>query len=312
VSATRRQPSRETPVWVHVLLLVATFLTMSVVGASVNFTYLTDFLQQPLPAGTGRADIWRGGLWYSAGAIAILGSHELGHYVACRYYGIRASLPFFLPGPPGLSLLGTFGAVIRVREPIRTKRQLFDIGIAGPIAGFVVAVPALVLGILWSHVIPEPAPLPGTVNLGEPLLFSTLASLVHGSIPEHSTLNMHPLVLAAWLGLLATALNLLPIGQLDGGHITYAVIGRPAAFVSVLALGVGLALGFLYSSSWFFWVGLLLLLLVLSGFRHPPTVDEHQPLDRTRLILAGVAAAILVLCFTPTPISPTELVGAAR
>jgi membrane-associated protease RseP (regulator of RpoE activity) len=229
----------------------------------------------------------------------------MGHYLACRYYDVDASLPFFLPAP--LPLTGTLGAFIRIREPIPSKRMLFDIGIAGPLAGFAVAVPALFLGLSMSHVVHVPADFTG-LELGEPLLFQLAARLLWGTPPDGYSLNLHPMAFAAWFGLLATALNLFPFGQLDGGHISYAVLGRRSTLVTLATVGVALLLTY-FSTSWLVWTGLMITMLVISGPRHPRTIDEHIPLDRTRIILAFVALAILVVCFTPAPIEPMELIG---
>ena len=244
-----------------------------------------------------------GGLWYSATILAILGSHELGHYFACRYYDVDASLPFFIPVP--LLLTGTMGAFIRIREPIHSKRMLFDIGIAGPIAGFLVAVPALLLGLSMSHVVKIPPDVP-LLELGEPLLFKAFSAMYWGSQPTGYSINLHPMAFAAWFGLLATALNLFPIGQLDGGHISYAVLGRWSTFVTIAMIGVAITLTY-FSSSWLVWTALMVGMLVMFGARHPRTIDEHVPLDRARMILALLALIMFVLCFTPAPIEPAEL-----
>ena len=246
------------------------------------------------------------GLWYSVPILLILGSHEFGHYFACRFYGVDASLPYFLPMP--VLLTGTLGAVIRIRQPLPGKRALFDIGIAGPIAGFVVAIPVLMLGMYLSNVIPIPADFKGTVfEFGEPLLFKAAAWLRFGSVTDGYTVNMHPMVFAAWFGLLATALNLFPIGQLDGGHISYAVLGRRSTFVTlgmVLCL-VGLTF---WSRSWVVWTVLTVAMLVAFGPRHPRVWDEDVPLDRTRLWLAVFAIVMFILCFTPAPLELRDLV----
>jgi membrane-associated protease RseP (regulator of RpoE activity) len=234
---------------------------------------------------------------YSATILAILGCHELGHYVACRYYDVDASLPFFLPVP--ITLTGTLGAFIRIREPIPYKRWLFDIGIAGPIAGFVVAVPALVVGIALSTV----APMQGQSGLflGEPLLLKAVAWMVFGSLPDTQTLVLHPVAFAAWFGLLATALNLFPVGQLDGGHISYAVLGRRSTYVTIAMIFVAIFLSY-QSASWIVWTVVVTGMLFAFGVRHPPVIDEDVPLDTTRKVLAIVAAIIFALCFTPAPI----------
>ncbi len=238
-----------------------------------------------------------GGWAYSATILAILGCHELGHYLACRYYDVDASLPFFLPVP--ITLTGTLGAFIRIREPIPYKRWLFDIGIAGPIAGFLVAVPALFIGISLSHVVPlQPD---AGLFLGEPLLLKAASWVFWGSLPDTQTLVLHPVGFAAWFGLLATSLNLFPVGQLDGGHISYAVLGKRSTYVTIAMIGVAIVLSY-RSASWIVWTVMITGMLFAFGVRHPPVIDEDVPLDRRRKILAVVAAIIFALCFTPAPI----------
>jgi membrane-associated protease RseP (regulator of RpoE activity) len=221
----------------------------------------------------------------------------MGHYVACRYYDVDASLPYFLPIP--FTLTGTLGAFIRIREPIPYKRWLFDIGIAGPIAGFLVAVPALFIGIAMSRVVPIHGQ--AGIELGEPLLLKAASWVFWGSMPETQTLVLHPIAFAAWFGLLATALNLFPVGQLDGGHISYAVLGRRSTQVTVAMIGVAILLSY-RSASWIVWTVVIIAMLFAFGVRHPPVIDEDVPLDNARKILAIVAAIIFVLCFTPAPI----------
>jgi membrane-associated protease RseP (regulator of RpoE activity) len=216
---------------------------------------------------------------------------------------VDASLPFFIPVP--FLLTGTMGAFIRIREPVPSKRMLFDIGIAGPIAGFLVAVPALVFGVTMSHVVRIPTGQP-LLELGEPLLFKLVSTLVWGTPPEGFTLNLHPVAFAAWFGLLATSLNLFPVGQLDGGHISYAVLGRYSTYVTLGTIGAALFLTW-FSTSWLVWTLLMIAMTAVFGVRHPRTMDDHVPLDRTRRLLALFALAMFVLCFTPAPIEPMEL-----
>src|SRR2546430_5662663 len=199
------------------------------------------------------------------------------------------------------------GAFIRIREPIPEKRMLFDIGIAGPIAGFVVAVPALFVGIAMSHVAKLPDSFTG-YELGEPLLFKLASWLLWGSTPDGYSLNLHPIAFAAWFGLLATALNLFPIGQLDGGHISYAVLGPRSTYVTFATVAgtIGLAS---FASSWIVWTTLTIVMLIVFGPRHPRVPDEHMPLDGTRRLLALFALAMFVLCFTPAPIRPMDLIA---
>ena len=289
-------------VWLHGLLFLLTIVTTTLVGADQYAGFLADF-KQPGPLPMTVSSLLLRGFWYSGTILGILGCHELGHYFACRYYGVDASLPYFLPVP--ISITGTLGAFIRIREPIPQKRMLFDIGIAGPIAGFLVAVPALFFGVAMSHVVKMPENFVG-LELGEPLLFKAASWLLWGSTPDGYSLNLHPMAFAAWFGLLATALNLFPIGQLDGGHISYAVLGPRSTVVTFVMLGVALVLTF-FSASWIVWTGLLMVMLLMVGPRHPPVFDEEEPLDRARLVLALCAVVIFVLCFTPAPIQPMEL-----
>jgi len=270
------RPKFQDRVWLNVVLLLLTIATTTLVG----------------------------GFWYSATALTILGAHELGHYFACRYYDIDATLPFFLPVP--ISIFGTLGAFIRIREPIPQKRMLFDIGIAGPIAGFLVAIPALFIGVAMSQVVKVPDDFVG-LELGEPLLFKLASWLFWGTTPKGYSLYIHPMGFAAWFGMLATALNLFPIGQLDGGHISYAVLGSRSTYVTFLMLGVALVLTY-FSSTWIVWTGLMMVMLYMFGPRHPRVFDEEVPLDRTRLLLALFAVVMFALCFTPAPITFHDLI----
>ena len=290
-------------VWVHVLLFLATLLMTTWVGAYHYAGWQDDFKGVPFqldwPA-------FARGLWYSGTILAILGAHEFGHYFACAYHRVNATLPFFLPLPPPF-LTGTLGAFIRIRQPIRTKRMLFDIGIAGPLAGFAVAIPALFIGIAMSHVVALPKAADNMLSLGEPLAFKAAAWVIWGTVKDGYSLNMHPVAFAAWFGLLATALNLFPIGQLDGGHISYAVLGRHSTRVTLTTIGVAVVLTF-FSLSWLVWTVLMIAMLFAFGPNHPRTMDEHIPIDRTRLVLAFVALAVFVLSFTPSPIEPMDLI----
>ena len=269
-------PSRrkfQNRLWLHAALLLATIGSTWIMGT-----------------------IFFGNGWaYAVTVIAILGAHELGHYFACRYYDVDASLPFFLPSP---FFFGTLGAVIRIREPIPTKRMLFDIGIAGPIAGFLVMVPALFIGMALSRVIP----LSGNgIWFGEPLLVKAAAYLMWGPLPANQTVEMSSVAVAAWFGMLATALNLFPIGQLDGGHISYAVLGRRSTYVTIFMVIVAAGLCLL-STNWILWTTLMIIMLIFVGPRHPRTYDEDVPLDPRRRLLAAFAAFMFAVCFTPVPI----------
>jgi membrane-associated protease RseP (regulator of RpoE activity) len=258
--------------WKHILLFLLTLTTTTLVG----------------------------GVWYSGTILAILGAHEMGHYLACRYYRVDATLPYFIPLflPFGGPQTGTLGAVIRIREAFPNRKVLFDVGIAGPIAGFVVLVPALFIGMQLSEIAEV---MPSGVFLGRPLLYQFARWVTFGTIPETHLVIVHPMVFAAWFGMLATALNLLPFGQLDGGHITYAVLGRISAPISLATVALAVVMTF-FSMSWILMTVLMLAMLVLFGPRHPPVVNDYEPIGPGRRALAVCALAILIICFTPVPL----------
>jgi membrane-associated protease RseP (regulator of RpoE activity) len=290
----------------HIILFVATFVTTTLVGASHYAAFISEFNRfEPALSWS----LLFGGLWYSCGVLGILGAHEMGHYVACRYYKLNASLPYFLPFilPVNAFQTGTLGAVIRIRSPFPTRTVLFDVGVAGPIAGFVVLVPVLFFGLSQSQMLPLPTTGAG-VYLGEPLLFQWATALVHGPMREGFGLNAHPMVFASWFGMLATALNLLPFGQLDGGHITYATLGRFSTPISILTVGGAVVMTFI-SSSWLVLTVMMVVMLVVLGPRHPRVLYEYEPLSPGRRLLAVAALLILALCSTPVPIEPYQLIS---
>jgi membrane-associated protease RseP (regulator of RpoE activity) len=292
-------PARDR-VWLHLLLLAITLLTTTFMGGFHHFAFTQGFNSAAvvLP-NLADPEFYLSGLFYSLTILTILGCHEMGHYLACRYYRVDATMPFFIPAPPPV-LTGTFGAVIRIRARIPSKIALFDIGIAGPIAGFVVAVPALFLGLMLSRIERVPEDFQG-YSLGEPLLFRAAAWLIYGDVTDGLSINLHPMGLAAWFGLIVTALNLFPIGQLDGGHISYAVFGRRSVWVTI-ATGVA-AIGLtLWSTSYLLFTLLAIAALFLFGPHHPPTLDDEGPLGQARLGFALFALVMLVVCFTPAPI----------
>jgi membrane-associated protease RseP (regulator of RpoE activity) len=290
---------RPAPVTRHVVLFILTVVSTTLAGVNFYTSYASELGSVALNASL--TSLILHGTLYSFGVVAILGAHEFGHYFACRYYGVDASLPYFIPFwlPANLPLPGTFGAVIRIRQPIATKRQFFDIGIAGPIAGFLVLVPLLVIGVSLSHVVALPSDFSGS-EFGEPLLFHLVSQLFHGTPPPGQAINYHPFAWAAWFGLLATALNLCPVSQLDGGHISYAVFGRVSTIITFVVTAAMIALT-IYSGAYLLWTVLVVVMLYVMGPHHPRTPDEAEPLDLPRLLLAGFAAAILVLSFTPFP-----------
>jgi len=282
----------------HILLFALTLLTTSMAGGCHQLGFEASMGSLPADASFGWSFLL-GGLSYSVPLLIILGAHEFGHYIYCRIHRVDATLPYFLPAP--IPLTGTLGAVIRIREAFPSKRALFDIGVAGPIAGFVALLPFLWWGTTMSGVVKFPET-SDVIYFGEPLLFQAVAWLHFGTLPDGFDIVLHPMGFAAWFGMLATALNLLPFGQLDGGHIAYAVFGRRAAAISAVTLVTALLLFTFESSSWFFVALMMLAMALLLGLRHPRVLDEDTPLDAGRLAVALLALVILVICFTPVPI----------
>jgi membrane-associated protease RseP (regulator of RpoE activity) len=236
-----------------------------------------------------------GGPAYSFPIILILLGHEMGHYLMSRRYGIRATLPFFLPFP--LPPFGTLGAVIRMEGTVSTRKALFDTGIAGPLASLTLSIPAIVIGLKLSEVIPVSHIKVGMIPLGDPLLFKFLQRLVMGEISENYEILLHPIGFAGWVGLFVTALNLLPIGQLDGGHIAYGLFGRRSRVIFLIAIVVMAFITVFYNPGWL----LLLILIILFGFRHPPPMDDQTPLDWKRKFIGGIIFLAFFLSFTPAP-----------
>src|SRR5712692_3751918 len=231
------------------------------------------------------------GIPFSFTLIGILLAHALGHYFACRYYSISASYPYFIPAP---TLIGTLGAFIRIRSPIVNRKALFDVGLSGPVVGFLSAVPALAVAIAYSKLVPA-AQAAAPLAFGDPLLARMLMAWLRPGVSPADIL-LHPVGRAAWVGLFATALNLLPAGQLDGGHILYSLASERHRRVTLLVALALVPLGLLWWG-WLFWGTLLLLI----GFRHPPLLNRWEPLDTRRQVWAAVALLIFLLCFMPAP-----------
>jgi membrane-associated protease RseP (regulator of RpoE activity) len=297
--------------WLHALLLLATVFTTLVVGARMEFNFLKnlppfaagDEYLPFFPIGWALAQPSRLllGIPFSATLLTILLAHEMGHYLYCRYYGVRATLPFFIPAP---TLIGTLGAVIRIKAPIRSRAALFDIGIAGPIAGFVVAVATLAVAMNLSK--PLTSGLGASdIQLGYPEIFYLVHDVLRNLMPGHSIaavplsrVYLHPTAIAAWVGMFATALNLLPSSQLDGGHIVYALAPRAHRVISWLTVIALVYLGRNYVG-WRVWAGLIIVMNVLT-FRQQQAPD-YPRLPANRWALGLLAAAMLVLTFTISP-----------
>jgi membrane-associated protease RseP (regulator of RpoE activity) len=285
--------------WVHGLLFLLTLLTTTVVGASLQFDFDRNLPFEVEHSFNTYLRIWRHpaelitGLPFSLTLAAILLAHEFGHYLTAVYYRVDASLPYFLPAP---SITGTFGAFIRIRSAIYSKRVLFDIGVAGPLAGFVFLLPALAVGLAFSKVIPGIGH-QGSLHFGVPLLEWLLErSIFPGA--SAGDIYLHPVGRAAWIGIFATALNLLPIGQLDGGHILYALAGERHKLVSGFAIAALIPLGIFFWWVWLFWA-----VLLFWGRRHP-TVYDSAELGESRRKLGWISLVVFLLCFTFAPIAP--------
>jgi membrane-associated protease RseP (regulator of RpoE activity) len=283
--------------WLHGLLFLATLFSTTLVGSSLQGDFnrnlpfdVQHYLYAFVNVWGNPGLIWQG-LPFSLTLLTILLAHEAGHYFACLYYGVDASLPYFLPAP---TLMGTFGAFIRIRSAIYSKRVLFDIGVAGPLAGFVFLLPALAIGLAFSKVIPGIAH-QGDIQFGTPGLLWILQKVIFPGVPA-ADIYLHPVARAAWIGILATALNLLPIGQLDGGHILYSLVGDRHKLLSKIFIAALIPLGFLWWPWWLWAVALFFL-----ARRHPVIVDPSS-LSPGRKWLALLALIVFLLCFTAAPV----------
>lgn len=268
----------------HLFLLAATIFTTTAAGVQwQGVSSVADF------------GVLLEGLPFSLTLIAILLTHELGHYVMCRRHGVDATLPYFLPAPPFIFPLGTLGAFIRIRSLFPDRRALFDIGAGGPWAGLVVALAALVIGLPMSKVSDVQSPA-GLVELGDSLLTWGLTHLLVDADP--STVVLHPIAAAGWFGLFVTSLNLIPAGQLDGGHVLYAAFGSRNRLIPAALFVVLLWLGWARWLGWFLWAAII---AVMGALGHPRTLADYEPLDRRRLMGAYASLALFVLTFVPEP-----------
>jgi membrane-associated protease RseP (regulator of RpoE activity) len=265
----------------NVILLLITLVSTLVAGT----------LQQGINPLEQPWSIWRG-IPFSFTLLMILGAHEFGHYFMSRRHHINVTLPYFIPAP---SFIGTFGAFIKMKSPIMDRRILLDVGAAGPIAGLIVAVPVLLIGLYLSEIRVETVDT--GMNLGTSLFFSLLSWIVHGFLPDEANLILHPIAFSGWIGLLVTSLNLLPAGQLDGGHIAYAVLGSRQILVAKGAITILIILGIFGWTGWLVWAAIL----IFMGIHHPPVIYDWIPLDRRRKNIGWITLAIFVLTFTPVP-----------
>jgi membrane-associated protease RseP (regulator of RpoE activity) len=286
--------------WLHSLLLAVTLFTTTLVGAHMQYNFsrnlpFFDFdraleifsivLRSP--------SLFFAGLPFSLTLLTILMAHELGHYLACVYYKVDATLPYFLPAP--LPFTGTLGAFIRIKSAIYSKRVLFDIGIAGPLAGFVFLLPALSVGLAFSKVIPG-INHKGAIQQSVPILEWLLQRTIFPGVPQ-SDIYLHPVARAAWVGMFATALNLQPVGQLDGGHIVYAMLGRSHKWITTVFLAALVVMGFV-SHNWWLWA----VLIFFFARKHPPVYDRTE-IGEPRIRLGVLALIVFVLCFSISPMT---------
>ena len=265
----------------HLILFVVTFITMLGAGA---FQQGIDLVEEPFRIFEGFS--------FAGTLMLILLIHELSHYLASRWHGVRATLPFFIPAP---TFLGTFGAFIRM-EPIDTRRALVDIGASGPIAGFIVSVIACLIGLNMSTVVPV-VKSAETLIIGDSLLFMFLSNVTLGVIPNNYDILLHPVAFAGWIGLFVTSLNLIPVGQLDGGHVAYAFLGEKHKVLSLVLVALLGIIGVFFWEGWAFWAVLLILLKI----KHPPILYWQRPLDRQRRLTGLIVLIIFIATFTPSP-----------
>jgi membrane-associated protease RseP (regulator of RpoE activity) len=291
----------------NLALFAFTFLTTTMAGADMAGAPVILAIPASLPN-------LAAGLSFSIPLMLILLSHEMGHYLTARRYDVDVSLPYFLPAPlPSVFIIGTFGAFIRMRSPARTRRAMFDIGAAGPWAGFAIAIIAIIIGLKYSDVTPLDNS-QGGLQLGNSIIFWVVSRLVLGVNPDSVNVNLSPIAFAGWIGLLVTTLNLLPVGQLDGGHVVYSLFGPRwhRAISRLVWIGTALMVVVPYLLHKDFWAGWLLwfVLVVLLGLGHPATMDADTPLRGSRTVAGWATVLLFIVTFSPVPISFTQPTGA--
>ncbi|MBI2976068.1 MAG: site-2 protease family protein [Chloroflexi bacterium] len=276
---------------INVVLLLATIISTTLVGAGFTQVNLVAALRAALVAGQWGALIsaLAAGASFSATLLAILGVHEMGHYITARIHNVNVTLPYFIPVPFGL---GTLGAFIQLKSPVENRKALFDVGLSGPVAGFVVAVPLMIIGLLASHVVPAV----GGQRLGLSIFVNWLVNLIQPHAAAYAV-ALHPIAIAAWFGILVTGINLLPMGQLDGGHVAYAVLGKYARPLAFAVFGLMVWLGFTVWSGWWTWAFFAL----ITGLRHAEPLNDITPLDPARKFVGLLTLVWFLLIVTPKP-----------
>jgi membrane-associated protease RseP (regulator of RpoE activity) len=266
----------------HVLLFLLTLFSTIVVGAIQTGV---DILKEP--------ERIFNGLPFALTLITILMAHELSHYFTSRKHGVKATLPYFIPAP---TIIGTFGAFIKMKSPIISRKSLIDIGASGPISGFIVSVIATIIGLNMSEVVPS-GKIKNGLNLGDSILFSILSRLIIGVLPADADVVLNPVAFAGWIGLFVTSMNLIPVGQLDGGHIAYAFIGEKHSELSFILVIMMFIFGLFLWEGWTIWA----ILLYVLGLRHPPVIYWEIPLDYKRRFIGIISMIIFILTFIPVP-----------
>lgn len=293
-----KKPKRkEKPIWINIFLLIATIITTILTGSILHIGYFDIWSMPSAMDVISIENLFYGTVLFALPLMSILFVHEMGHYFISKKHGIATSLPYFLPIPPVLPSfnIGTFGALISSREPMPNRKALFDVGITGPVAGFLVAIPVTAIGIATAKIVPIiplkdlPA---GEAVFGSSFLIDLLSRGIL-DLPQGFTIDMNPILFAGWVGLLITSINLLPAGQLDGGHIFRAVLGEKQKYAGWIAVFI-----MIFTGWWFF----AFIIIFLMGMMHPPPLNDDTELDIRRKMLFLVALAILILCFIPFPI----------
>lgn len=290
----RKSKKKEKPVWINISLLIATIVTASLTGSILHMGY-NDIWNIPRIMDVFMPEnLFNGILLFAFPLMSILFIHEMGHYFTSKKHGIATSLPFFIPIPPIMPSfnIGTFGALISSRDPMPNRKALFDVGISGPIAGFIVAVPVTIIGIMYSHPAPLTEPVAGEIILGGSILFTYLSTYIL-NIPLGTPIDLSLIAFAGWVGLLITSINLLPAGQLDGGHIFRAFLGEKQKWAGWIAVMIMVFTG------WFFFA---IIIMFMMGMQHPPPLNDATPLDVKRKLLFFIAIIILIVCYIPYPI----------
>ncbi len=287
----QEEPGQEFPHHIpplHLILFLATGVTTMMAGA----------MQQGVIPWETPWQLYKG-LPFSLTLLLILLCHEMGHYLSARYHNLNVTLPYFLPAPPIPFLIGTLGAFIRIRSPILNKPALLDVGAAGPLSGVLVTLPLLVLGLQLSdiQVLPGGPAEMGGIVLGESLLFKFMSWLTLGSLPADHHIILHPMAFAGWIGLLVTNINLIPVGQLDGGHVSYALFGEKSTAIAKIFFGLLIGLGLMFWYGWLVWV----IILYFMGFSHPLPLEYWVELDSRRRVIGYLTIAVFVLTFMPAP-----------